>query len=86
MLWYSEVYTDLIFFSICTILLKLRVTNNIDPDAETNDGGFFVTCLSDKFYSNKEDLPNWRQNSANKRFVINYLQQSGISVDKVTQF
>ena len=47
---------------------------------------FFVTCISDQFFSNERDIPNWHQRSANERFVINDLQQSGFSVDKVTQF
>ena len=60
--------------------------NNINLYAETNDDGFFVTHILDQARSNKEDLPNWRQHSANERFAINDLQQSGISVDKANQF
>ena len=55
MLWYTEVYTDLIFVSICTLPLELRVANNINLDSETNDDGFFVTCISDQVRSNKEE-------------------------------
>ena len=74
---------DLIFFSICAIILELHVANNINLDAETNDDGFFVTCILDQVFSNRWDLPNWYQHSANKRFIINFSQQSGLSVDKV---
>ena len=77
---------DLIFFSICAIILELHVANNINLDAETNDDEFFVTCILDQVRSNKEDLPDWHQHPANERLIINDLQQSGISVDKVTQF
>ena len=46
----------------------------------------FVTFISDQVGSNKEELPNWRQRSVVGRFVINDLQQSGSSVDKVNKF
>ena len=85
MLRFPEVYTDLRFVLICTIPLELCVATKINVDAETNDNGFFVTCIQDQVCS-KEELPNWSQHSANESFVINYLQQSGLSVDKVTQF
>ena len=55
---------DFIFVSICTIPLEIRVTNNINLYAETNDDEFFVTCISDQVRSYKEDLLNWRQHSA----------------------
>ena len=45
MLRYPEVFTDLIFVSICTIPLELCVANNIHLDAENNDDGFFVTSI-----------------------------------------
>ena len=40
------------------MILELYVPKNIYLDAETNDDLFFVTCISDKFRSNKEDFPN----------------------------
>ena len=48
--------------------------------------GYFVTCILDQVRSNKENLPNWRKHSTNKRFIINDLQLLAIFVDKVTQF
>ena len=86
MLQYPEAYTNLRFGSFCKIPLELRVANNINLDAETNHDGFFATFISDQVCSNKEDLQNWRQHSANKRFVVHYLQHSVLSVDKGTQF
>ena len=86
MLRYPEVYTNLIFVSIFTISLELNVAKNIYLDTETNDDGFFVTCISYQVCYNKEDLPTFCQHSANKMFNINYLQQSVLSVDKVTYF
>ena len=86
MLIYPYVYTNLSFVSICTITLEVRVVNNINLDAETNHDGFFATFISDQVCSNKEDLQNWRQRSANKRFVVHYLQHSVLYVDKGTQF
>ena len=65
MLWYPEVYRYLIFVSIYTTPLEISVANNINLDAETNDGGFFVTYILDQVFSNKEDLPNWHQHSSN---------------------
>ena len=43
-----------------------------------------VFCI--KFVQNIYNLPNWHQNSTITRFDIPFLQQSGIPVDKVTQF
>ena len=60
--------------------------NKINLDTEKNDDGFFVTCIFDQVCSNNEDLPNWHKHSANKRSVINDLQQSELSVDKVNKF
>ena len=77
---------DLIFVSIFTIPLELRVAKNINLDAETNDDLFFVSCISDQVCSNKEYLPNWIQHSSKENFVINDLQKSGIFVEKVTRF
>ena len=65
MLWYPEVYRNFIFVSICSTPLEISVANNINLDAETNDGGFFVTYILDQVFSNKEDLPNWHQHSSN---------------------
>ena len=62
------------FFSIFTIPLELGVAKNISLDSETNDNGLFGTCISYQVCYNKEGLPNWRQHSANKSFVINNLQ------------
>ena len=50
MLRYPEVYKDLRFL-ICTMPFELCVANNINLDAETNDDGFFVTCILDQFCS-----------------------------------
>ena len=65
MLRYPEEYMDLIFVSICTIPLELRVEKNVNLYAETNDDEFFVNCVVDQFCSNKEDLPSLRRNSSN---------------------
>ena len=65
MLRYPEVYMILRLVPIYKIPLEIRVLNNIILDAKTNDDGFFVTCISDQVCFNKEDLPNWRQHSAN---------------------
>ena len=62
------------------------MAKNINLDAETNDDVFFVTYISDQVHYNKDELTNWIQHYANKMFVINDLQQSGLSVDKVNQF
>ena len=62
------------------------MANNIHVVSETNDNGFFVTCISYQVSYNKEYLPNWRQHSYKERFVVNYLQQSELSADKVNQF
>ena len=65
MLRYPEEYMDLIFVSICTIPLELRVEKNVNLYAETNDDEFFVNCVVDQVCSNKEDLPSLRRNSSN---------------------
>ena len=62
------------------------MSNHIYLDAETNDDGFFVTCIFDQVSCNKEDLPNLRQHSANERLFINDLHKSGNYVDKDTKF
>ena len=62
------------------------MAKNIHVVAETYDNGFFVTCISYQVSYNKEYLPNWRQHSYKERFVVNYLQQSELSADKVNQF
>ena len=86
MLKYPEVYTDLKFVSICTMPLELRVSKKINIDSETNDDGFFINSVSDQVRSNKPLLPNWRQHSINDKLLMNDIKQSGLSVDKVTQF
>ena len=66
--------------------LEIHVSKNINLDAENNNDVFFVTCCLDQGCSNKEYSPSWHQHYSNKGFVINDLQKSGLSVDKVTQF
>ena len=44
------------------------------------------TCTFDQVCSNKYDLLNLCHHSTDKRFAVNNLQQSVLSVDKVTQF
>ena len=49
MLLYPEVYTDLIFVSICTIPLELCVEKKRNLDAETNVDGFLLPVFRIKF-------------------------------------
>ena len=58
---------------------------NINLDVETNDDIYFLPLFRINF-SDKEYLPNWYQHYANEGFAINYLQKSGLSIDKFSQF
>ena len=66
--------------------LELRVSKKINLDSETNEDGYYTNTTSDQVRSNKDNLQQWRQHTINENYILNDLKQSGLSVDKITQF
>eukprot|EP00957_Ditylum_brightwellii_P091121 6937431-Ditylum_brightwellii.AAC.1 len=84
---YHEIYTDLCFKNIPTVVLELksaseRQTNDVDGDV---DNGAHNGSIFDGI-RHSLDLDKHRQHTANELLILDDVAMSKLSIDSITQF